>query len=405
MKKRVGRWPKREELLRNGFREEIGLPMTDAGHRVVVKRAVQVVKRMADRRWGERLENDSEANIKIFWKEVKRVRKGEQVRDVQLTSHYANICHMKPLQSDRCIIRCRLFYPIDHTLTPFSPQNTNHVINNIKNSPATGPDFISNFHLKHGGPHEIQDLSPVFGIHGKSSQYLNQINKDPTTHFSHRPITLLCTPSKITERLKLNIIHPDVPLAPTQHGFRPLHSTNILLTKFTQHILNGISLKRPAQRTPPIYISKAFDAIPRHRLTDKLYNTNLHNNIKRWLANYSGGRQSHVLFNGKSSRRKKFSNGVPLGPVLSPALFNIYMHHTPTTPANINIMSYADDFSITSTHNDIPTATTQLQGYLKTIQTWFDRNRLKVAPTKSMHNHPPHQLQKRTSTHTTTNTR
>ena len=29
----VVRWPKREELLRDGFREEIGLPMTDTGHR------------------------------------------------------------------------------------------------------------------------------------------------------------------------------------------------------------------------------------------------------------------------------------------------------------------------------------------------------------------------------------
>ena len=33
MKKWVGRRPKREELFRNGFREEIGLPMTDTGHR------------------------------------------------------------------------------------------------------------------------------------------------------------------------------------------------------------------------------------------------------------------------------------------------------------------------------------------------------------------------------------
>ena len=33
MKKWVGWWPKREELLRNGFREEIELPMTDTGHR------------------------------------------------------------------------------------------------------------------------------------------------------------------------------------------------------------------------------------------------------------------------------------------------------------------------------------------------------------------------------------
>ena len=32
MKKWIERWPKREELLKNGFREEIGLPMRDTGH-------------------------------------------------------------------------------------------------------------------------------------------------------------------------------------------------------------------------------------------------------------------------------------------------------------------------------------------------------------------------------------
>ena len=33
MRKWVGQWPKREELLRNSFRGEIRLPMTDKGHR------------------------------------------------------------------------------------------------------------------------------------------------------------------------------------------------------------------------------------------------------------------------------------------------------------------------------------------------------------------------------------
>ena len=36
---------------------------------------------MADRRWVERLWNDFEGIRKMFWKEVKRVRKGEQARD------------------------------------------------------------------------------------------------------------------------------------------------------------------------------------------------------------------------------------------------------------------------------------------------------------------------------------
>ena len=36
---------------------------------------------MMDRRWGERLGNDFDGNKKIFLKEVKRVRKGEQARE------------------------------------------------------------------------------------------------------------------------------------------------------------------------------------------------------------------------------------------------------------------------------------------------------------------------------------
>ena len=46
-----------------------------------MKLAVQAAKRMADRLWGERLVNDFEGNKKMFWKEIKRVRKGEKVRE------------------------------------------------------------------------------------------------------------------------------------------------------------------------------------------------------------------------------------------------------------------------------------------------------------------------------------
>ena len=46
-----------------------------------MKRAVQVAKRIAHRRRGERFGNDFKGNKKRFGKEVKRVRKGEQARN------------------------------------------------------------------------------------------------------------------------------------------------------------------------------------------------------------------------------------------------------------------------------------------------------------------------------------
>ena len=49
--------------------------------RVVVKLAVKAAKRMVDRQWGEQLGNDFKGNKKMFWKEVKRVRQGEQGRE------------------------------------------------------------------------------------------------------------------------------------------------------------------------------------------------------------------------------------------------------------------------------------------------------------------------------------
>ena len=50
MKKWVGQWDKRDELFRNGFREETGFPMTEKRQgsralRVVVKYAVQAAKK------------------------------------------------------------------------------------------------------------------------------------------------------------------------------------------------------------------------------------------------------------------------------------------------------------------------------------------------------------------------
>ena len=114
-----------------------------------------------------------------------------------------------------------------------------------------------------------------------------------------------------------------------------------------------------------------------------MYNTTAHNTTKRWVANYLSGRQAHVHYNGKTSHTRIIPNGVPQGSVLSPTLFNLYMHDLPSPPPNVQIASYADDVTITSTHHKAAVCSTQVQPYINTLEDWLTTNRLKVAPSKS----------------------
>ena len=85
-------------------------------------------------------------------------------------------------------------------------------------------------------------------------------NKNPTEPSSYRTISLLCYPIIILERLIFNTITQRIPLSPTQHGFRALHSATTLLTTLTQYIHEGLNFPKPAYRTllATIDISKAF---------------------------------------------------------------------------------------------------------------------------------------------------
>ena len=316
-----------------------------------------------------------------------------------LINYYASISHLKPTrtETEKRNSKHKRTVPLDHTSSPFTPSKVQKSIKKAKNTTSSGPDNICNLHLKHLGPQGVKALTnicnysyshciiPTIWKRGKIITLLKP-NKDPTQPSSYRPVTLLCTPSKILEHLILNLISPHIPLAQSQHGFRPLHSTSTLLTNLTQQISDGINSRKP-QRTllTTIDISKAFDAIPRYTLIYKIYNTDMANNAKRWLANYLAGRQGYVSFQNELSRIRNFPNGVPQGSVLSPTLFNLYMHNMPTPEPHTktNMASYADDITITTTHRSADSACSLQQEYLNFLTQWLKDNRLNIAPAKS----------------------
>ena len=74
-------------------------------------------------------------------------------------------------------------------------------------------------------------------------------------------------------------------------------------------VARGFNATKPANRTGLLAIdsSKAFDVIARDELLWKVNNTNLHPNLKRWLAAYMRGLPRDLF-----SKWRKTKTGVPV---------------------------------------------------------------------------------------------
>ena len=316
-----------------------------------------------------------------------------------LSKHYSKISFKPTTPQNRTIARRIHKLKIDTTVEPpFTPDDTAKAIKTLKNSHAEGPDKISNYHLKHLGPHATTALTAIINyswLHNKIPAVwkiahivpILKPNKPPNLPESYRPISLLSTISKLMEKLVLARIKPHLPISPEQHGFREQHSTSTLLTNVTQTILDGFNQQAPPLRTVlvAVDISKAFDTVPRYILSNKILNTNFHSNDKKWLTNFLANRQCRVTHNHQISKINKLYNGVPQGAILSPPLFNLFMHDLPSPIPDLKVKtySYADDLTILGQHEKHVIAARNVQSYLNLLEAWLTQNRMTVSPQKS----------------------
>ena len=125
-------------------------------------------------------------------------------------------------------------------------------------------------------------------------------------------------------------------------------------------------------------MGKAFDTVNIHTLIRKLLQNNIPGTIIKFIANYIKRRKAtqhieipHPHVNSKC---------VPQDGVLSPTLFNIY---TADIPPPVQVMAYADDITITSTHTSTSAAKKYIQPYLHIV---FCLDKTKQSHTKSRQN-------------------
>ena len=101
-----------------------------------------------------------------------------------------------------------------------------------------------------------------------------------------------------------------------------------------------------------------------------------------FIANYIKGRKGYTTYRNHTSSCQ-FKTDVPQDGVLSPTLFNMYTADIPPPRAPVQVMAYADDVTITSTHTSTSAAMKYIHPYLHKVFACTKQNNHTLNPDKT----------------------
>jgi len=91
-----------------------------------------------------------------------------------------------------------------------------------------------------------------------------------------------------------------------------------------------------------LYLAKAFDKVPHHRLILKLKAHGIDGLVGNWIKSWLTDRWQRVCMDGTYSHWTRAWSAVQEGSVLGPLLFLIFINNLDTSISS-NILKFADD--------------------------------------------------------------
>lgn len=236
---------------------------------------------------------------------------------------------------------------------------------------SQGIDEISHIFLKKGSyivtPMLREIINKSFATSTFPEKWLQSVIipiekiKHPTEISQYRPISILCSPSKILESVVsdqlMSYLGENNLLDPYQSGYRKHHSVETLLN----NLLDDIRLAADQGKITFLVLfdfSKAFDFVNHDLLLRVLENLGCSNSVLEWFSSYLANRKQAVKDEkGNLSHWRVNSNGVPQGAVLGPLLFSLLINKFSTCLQYCRYNVLADDIQIHLSGSSLELAT------------------------------------------------
>ena len=274
-------------------------------------------------------------------------------------------------------------------LDPFKRFNIYTLLSNLDPTKACGSDELDAKLLKFCSVSLYEPISHTFNISLQCSVFPQEwkthkicpIPKkgDLSNVQNYRPISLLCTMSKVFERAVydqiISFIRPKI--ANCQFGFMQKRSCLTALLSSYNHIVNSIDNNKATD----VDLQKAFDSVPHQELLFKLWSLGITGPLWLWFKSYLSNRTHYVSIGNSLSSQLQVLSGVPQGSVLGPLLFLIYINDLPTVIKYSPNFLFADDYKLMHsilTFND----STLLQQDINSIMLWCSRSKLNINADK-----------------------
>jgi endonuclease/exonuclease/phosphatase family metal-dependent hydrolase len=277
----------------------------------------------------------------------------------------------------------------------YRPSQIRNLLKKLKKRKAPGPDEIPNEALSNLPDSAVKLLTNIINASLRLGYFPEQWKlakvlmfpkpgKDHSDPNNYRPISLLCTLSKVAEKailMRLNkFLNFKKTIRDEQFGFRSQHSTAHQVTRVTDDIIQARN-KNQATAMLLIDLQKAFDRVWHDGLISKLIHLNVPNYIIRVLHSYLSRRSFYVQVNESKSNTKPILAGVPQGSLLGPVLFNIYINDIPNDP-NTSLAIYADDTAVQASSLSAVKAYQLVQRHANSIADWCNKWLLQVNASK-----------------------